>query len=55
MIMGEKKVNYYNPNLSAYEQYIVKQNDSLQGTKIEPGREEERLVWGDSMKAATGD
>lgn len=29
MIMGEKKVNYYNPNLSAYEQYIVKQNDSL--------------------------
>jgi hypothetical protein len=34
---------------------LVKQNDSLQGTKIEPGREEERLVWGDSMKAATGD
>lgn len=27
--MGEKKVNYYNPNYSTYDQYIVKQNDSL--------------------------
>lgn len=27
--MGEKKMNYYNPNYSTYDQYIVKQNDSL--------------------------
>lgn len=27
--MGEQKVNYYNPNYSTYDQYIVKQNDSL--------------------------
>ncbi len=27
--MGEKKMNYYNPNYSSYDQYIVKQNDSL--------------------------
>ena len=27
--MGEKKVNYYNPNYSTYDQYVVKQNDSL--------------------------
>ena len=29
MIMGEMKVNYYNPNYSTYDQYVVKQNDSL--------------------------
>ena len=30
MIMGEMKVNYYNPNYNnTYDQYIVKQNDSL--------------------------
>ncbi len=29
MNMGEMKVNYYNPNYSTYDQYVVKQNDSL--------------------------
>lgn len=48
--MGEKKVNYYNPAYNTYDQYVVKQGDSLYmiakkyGISVEDLKQKNHLV-----------